>query len=85
MHYLARDVDKIAHLIIDKNVMSLYQKRLQPILLQAASVLCIETAESAKSLEQLPEYVKFLTAHQLRRDHRLIAIGGGVVQDITCF
>ncbi|MCH8037725.1 MAG: ankyrin repeat domain-containing protein, partial [Proteobacteria bacterium] len=38
-----------------------------------------------KSLDRFPGYVEHLVARGIRRDHTLIAIGGGVIQDITCF
>jgi len=48
-------------------------------------VLRIKATEKSKSLENFPEYVDHLVNHSIRRDHILIAIGGGVIQDITCF
>jgi 3-dehydroquinate synthase len=72
------------HLIIDKRIVELYSQELQSIL-DHASVLQIEALESNKSLEVIPKYVAHLVSKQIRRDDILIAIGGGIIQDITCF
>lgn len=73
-----------AHFIIDSRVAQLYRDRMAAIL-SHRSVLMIEAAEPNKSLERFPGYVQHLVAKGLRRDHLLIAIGGGIIQDITCF
>ena len=76
--------DKIFHIIIDKRVANLYKNELK-LILDHSSVLLIEAIESNKSLEKMPEYVLHLVSKQIRRDDILIAIGGGIIQDITCF
>ncbi|CAA7613632.1 3-dehydroquinate synthetase [Candidatus Terasakiella magnetica] len=81
---LDADVPAGAHFIIDAKVADLYRPRMAHIL-ASASVLLIEAVEPAKSLERFPAYVEHLVAQGLRRDHVLIAIGGGIIQDITCF
>jgi 3-dehydroquinate synthase len=45
----------------------------------------IDALEPNKSLEAMPAYVTHLVSSGIRRDHRLVAIGGGIIQDITCF
>lgn len=72
------------HYIIDNNVAELYADRLGNVL-GAASVLRIDATETNKSLDRMPDYVMHLTGHGVRRDHTLVAIGGGIIQDITCF
>ena len=73
-----------AHFIVDANVARLYANELSAVL-AAPSVLTIDATEGAKSLDRFPGYVEHLVAHGIRRDHRLVAIGGGITQDITCF
>ena len=73
-----------AHIIVDKRVADLYRDRMGHIL-NAPSVLMIDAVEPAKSLERFPAYVEHLVSHGLRRNHHLLAIGGGIIQDITCF
>lgn len=72
------------HLIVDDRVAELHKARM-PRLLGHSSVLRLEAIEPAKSLERMPDYVAHLLAQGVRRDHTLVAIGGGIVQDITCF
>ena len=79
-----RKTDGNVHYLIDTRVAELHKTRLEHVL-GSASVLLIETSEDAKTLERLPTYVQHLTDHEVRRNHRLVAIGGGVVQDITAF
>lgn len=74
-----------SHVIVDSRVADLHAQRLAPILDNATSVLRIEASEDNKSLDAFPAYVEHLVAHGLRRDHVLLAIGGGIIQDITCF
>ena len=38
-----------------------------------------------KSLEKLPEYVEFLVNKKIRRNHMLVVIAGGIMQDISSF
>jgi 3-dehydroquinate synthase len=78
-----RDVSK-THFIVDALVAKLYAEKLR-FVLAAPSVLEIEATEHAKSLERFPAYIEHLTSKGVRRDHRLIAIGGGIIQDITAF
>ena len=73
------------HFVIDQKILALYSDKLKNLLSQSQSVLVIEAVEANKSLEQMPRYVHHLVANKLRRNHRLIAIGGGIIQDITCF
>tara|TARA_E500000318_G_scaffold87094_1_gene83947 strand:+ start:6877 stop:7944 length:1068 start_codon:yes stop_codon:yes gene_type:complete len=81
---LEADVPANAHFLIDAHVADLYAKQMKNILAHR-SVLLIDALESNKSLERMPSYVAHLVDKGLRRDHRLIAIGGGIIQDITCF
>ena len=45
----------------------------------------IDAKETNKSLEKFPAYVDHLVGKGIRRDHLLVAIGGGIIQDTTCF
>lgn len=73
-----------AHFILDTKVADLYRRELQAVL-NSPSVLRVQALESNKSLEETPAYVEHLVAHGVRRGHVLIAIGGGIIQDIVCF
>jgi 3-dehydroquinate synthase len=72
------------HFIVDRKVSQLYPEQLRTVL-DAPSVLLLDALETNKSLEKLPEYVDFLVNNKIRRNHMLVAIGGGIMQDITSF
>ena len=72
------------HFIVDRKVTQLYPELLKPIL-EAPSVLLLDAFEKNKSLEKLPDYVEFLVEKRIRRNHKLVAIGGGIMQDISSF
>ncbi len=73
-----------SRVVIDARVAELYSDRLADVL-ALPSTLRIEATEGHKSLERMPEYVLHLLDHGLRRDCTLVAIGGGIIQDIVCF
>jgi 3-dehydroquinate synthase len=72
------------HLIIDENISKIYRDQLSS-LIKKSLPLIIEATESNKSLQSLPRYVKHLVNNNIRKNDILIAIGGGIIQDITCF
>lgn len=72
------------HLIIDERVAKLFQEPLGKAL-AGPSVLIIEALEQNKSLEKIPAYITHLLDKGIHRDHRLIVVGGGIVQDIGAF
>jgi len=72
------------HFLIDAQVAVLHAGSLTSVL-ASPSVLLIDANEASKSLDRVPGYVDHLVAHGVRRGHTLVAVGGGVLQDITCF
>ena len=81
---LNADIPEGAHFIIDARIAELYGSEIKNVL-AARSVLLIEATEINKSLDRIPSYVEHLVSHQIRRDQTIIGIGGGIIQDITCF
>jgi len=73
-----------AHYIIDANVARLYKSELSDVLEHANTIIIVAT-EKNKSIEKIIPIFEELVENQVRRDHVLIAIGGGIIQDITCF
>jgi len=69
--------------IVDQNIAQLYGNRLNNVL--SARTLIIEANEENKSLSHFPDYIEALVKLNVRRGQTLVAIGGGIVQDITCF
>ena len=70
--------------IIDSNICKLYADRLNKVL-SSHRVIKIYASEENKSLNKMPEYVDQLVSLNIKRGELLIAIGGGIIQDITCF
>jgi 3-dehydroquinate synthase len=70
--------------IIDENIVKLYGDKLSDIL-TSQRVLRITATEQNKSLDCFPEYIEQLVKLNIRREQVLVAIGGGIIQDITCF
>ncbi len=81
---LAEGLGPKEHLLIDAKVAALYEKPLAAAL-QGSSVLRIEATEENKSLERFPAYIEHLIDHGVRRDHTLVVVGGGILQDIAAF
>jgi 3-dehydroquinate synthase len=73
------------HVFIDSHVLRTYSDLLDPLLKSARSVVAIEADERNKSLEKIPDYAQRLVSAGARRDHTLYSIGGGIIQDISCF
>ncbi len=70
--------------IIDRNICNLYEDRLGKVL-SSQRIIKIDATEENKSLDKMPGYVHELVSLNIRRGHPLVAIGGGIIQDITCF
>ncbi len=73
------------HLIIDTRVQELHGALLEPIVRFAHSAQTITATESNKDFDQMGAVIERLLEHGVRRDHLLLAVGGGIIEDITCF
>ncbi|MCH7862383.1 AroB-related putative sugar phosphate phospholyase (cyclizing) [Sphingomonas sp. NPDC092331] len=72
------------HALVDARVARLYPEALAPILSLSTTIL-IDATEENKSIERIIPVIERLVENKIRRDHVLLAIGGGIIQDITCF
>jgi 3-dehydroquinate synthase len=72
------------HFLVDARIAQLYADALKPVLAHRNTVL-IDATEENKSLERIIPVIERLVENRIRRDHVLVAVGGGIVQDITCF
>jgi 3-dehydroquinate synthase len=70
--------------IIDNNVRALYPDILNGIFQQNV-VVGIDADECQKSYQGLVPIIEKLIAGGFRKNHRLIGIGGGIIQDVTAF
>lgn len=72
------------HFLVDANVARLYATNLTSVLSHRNTIM-IDATEENKSLKNTVPLFERLVHNNVRRDHTLVAIGGGIVQDITCF
>jgi 3-dehydroquinate synthase len=80
---LARNHQDGDTIIVDQTVCRLYPALAQ--WLETRHHIMIEANEATKSFAQLSEFIETLIENNFTRANRLIAIGGGVTQDITSF
>jgi 3-dehydroquinate synthase len=84
MDRLNAELIKDAVYIIDTNIAKRYKDRLDRVL-SSKRLIKIDAKEENKSLDKFPDYIDALVALKVRRGQPLVAIGGGIIQDITCF
>ncbi len=87
---LIRDISKAlkAAVITDSNVFGLYADKLTSSLEKSGFECCVfsfKAGEESKSLSNLSEIYSFLIKNEITRSDIIIALGGGVVGDITGF
>ena len=74
--------DGEVHVLVDSNVARLYKKQLGDVL-ENPRTLVIDATEENKSIERIIDVIHKLVDHKIRRNHKLVAIGGGIIQDIS--
>lgn len=77
-------VDKNAFFIIDAIVWRIYTDRLKSII-PDDRLFIVEAHEKNKSFDKCREIIETLVKRQVRRNEQLVAIGGGIIQDVTAF
>lgn len=70
--------------IIDNNIKRLYGESLNPVL-DTCKHIDIDATEPQKSYQGVEPIIAQLIRDGFRKNHRLIAIGGGITQDVTAF
>lgn len=68
------------HYIVDKNILSFVSNQIPN-----DNLVVIEANETTKSYQGVEPIIADLITKNLKRDSILVAIGGGITQDITCF
>lgn len=71
-------------IIIDKKVKNLYYQKLENIL-ENNTYIEIDATEQQKSYSGIIPVIQTLITNGFKKNHRLIAIGGGITQDVTAF
>lgn len=70
--------------VCDERVFSLWREFLAPLLVPGRHVL-ITPSEDSKTIDKSQELIEAIVAADTRRDHTVLAIGGGITQDVTAF
>ena len=72
------------YIIADRKIVELYSASLQSILDECKHII-IDATEEQKSYQGVEPLIQQLINGGYRKNHRLIAIGGGITQDTTAF
>lgn len=72
------------YIIADEKVVNLHPE-LKTHLNECKGVIMIEALERTKSYEGVIPFIEELISNGFKRNNRLIAIGGGITQDVTAF
>jgi len=71
-------------LFIDKNVKRIFADSLEPFIQKYQTVI-VEPVETSKSFDGVRPLILQLIEGGFKKNNRLIAIGGGITQDVTAF
>lgn len=72
------------HFLIDKNIWELYRKEFN-LTNKTNSILIFNAVEKNKTLLEVNKYVEFLLQKKIQKGHKVVVIGGGIVQDMGSF
>jgi 3-dehydroquinate synthase len=81
---LISEISDQTFIIIDNNIARIYRDKLKAVL-PKGRVLVIRANEQSKSLDSCSRIIKSLISGNIRRNSVIIAIGGGVIQDVAAF
>ena len=76
--------EKRCFFVIDSSVHHLYHEQLQDVLPPQRSFV-VDATEEHKSLDYVKTVIRSLLGSNIKRNDRVIAVGGGIIQDITGF
>jgi 3-dehydroquinate synthase len=71
-------------IIIDKKIINLYNNLISKTLVRY-KYIGIDSSEPQKSYQEITPIIENLIEQGFRKNHRLIAVGGGITQDVTAF
>jgi 3-dehydroquinate synthase len=81
---LTEDLESGAHFVVDSTVAELHADTCLPVVESGRAVVLTAT-ERTKNLDRIPAFAEALLRNGIRRDTQLVAVGGGITQDIACF
>ena len=73
-----------AFFVVDALVWRIYESRIKS-LIPSERILVVEADENNKSLDKCAAIIESLVEKRIRRNEKLVAIGGGIIQDVTAF
>ncbi len=76
--------EKNAFFIVDALVWEIYGERIKGVIPDSRYFI-VEANEKNKALDKCGEIIEILVDRQVRRNEQLVAIGGGIIQDVTAF
>lgn len=79
-----RNSTENAYILIDKRLTDLYGEQLKDIL-SKYHFIAIEATESNKTIDYCQGLIMSLIGKNIRKNCALIAVGGGIIQDIVAF
>jgi 3-dehydroquinate synthase len=71
-------------ILIDQNVFDIYREEIKSVIPEE-SIILIEAIEHNKTIDYCKSIIEILLTKDIRRNYSLIAVGGGIIQDITAF
>lgn len=71
-------------LLVDENVLRIYDNQLKAIVAENPSIV-VKPEEPSKSYDGVRPLILRLIENGFKKNNRLIAIGGGITQDVTAF
>jgi 3-dehydroquinate synthase len=77
-------VDQHVFFVIDSIIWEIYKENLKDVI-SDGRILIVEANENNKSLDKCREIIETLVDMQVRRNEKLVAVGGGIIQDVTAF
>ena len=79
--YNVQDESLTKAYIIDKNVYRLYQEKMQDI--PSNHIYFMDAVEEMKNMDTVMDIIKFFQSIGVRKNWKVICIGGGITQDVT--
>lgn len=81
---LRQCAEKNAFFVVDDLVWEIYGERIRGVIPDSRYFI-FEANEKNKALDKCVEIIEILVDRQVRRNEQLVAIGGGIIQDVTAF
>jgi 3-dehydroquinate synthase len=82
--YINEELTSGSFFIIDELVFSIYREYFKDIIHQNR-YLIVKATEENKSIDYVKVVIKYLINHNIKKNNKLVGIGGGIIQDITGF